>query len=71
MARPDGERRFHVEVSAHDLLAGLVDSVLRAAPQRTGEVVLAIRTQLGTEAKQRGNGGGPEQGASMLIDAIL
>lgn len=49
MARPDGERRLHVELPPHDLLARLIDGILRAAPQGAGQGVLAARTQLGAD----------------------
>src|SRR5262245_53236800 len=33
-SRPDGDGRLDVEISAHDLLAGLVEAVGGAAPER-------------------------------------
>lgn len=66
MAWPDGQRRLHVELPTHDLLPGQVDGVLRAAPQRACQVVLAVRAQLRSDPEQRRNGCGPEQVAPML-----
>ena len=71
MPRPDGERRLHIELPTHDLLAGLVDGVLRAATQCASKFVLAIRAQFGADAEQCRNGGGFQQIAPMLVYAIL
>ena len=71
MPRPDGERGRHIELPTHDLLAGLVDGVLRAASQRAGQVALAIRAQLRADAKESRDRSGLEQIAPMLIDATL
>jgi len=46
-AGPDGEGRLDIDLAAHELLAGLIDRVLTAAPQGPDEVALiAVRAKL-------------------------
>src|SRR5215471_395302 len=71
-SRPDGDGRLDIEISAHDLLAGLVEAVGGAAPERChdGAVVVGC-SEFRADAehgRERGRHGEP---APMLIDLIF
>ena len=52
-ARADGERRLDRELTAHDLLTGVVDSVLGAALDGLDEFVLIVGREFGSNAEKR------------------
>src|SRR5262252_1520877 len=71
-ARPDGDGRLDVEIAPHDLLAGLVEAVGGAAPERChdGAVVVGC-SEFRADAEHGREGGRHGEPAPMLIDLIF
>src|SRR5258708_5361499 len=71
-SRPDGDGRLDVEVAAHDLLAGLVEAVRAATPERRHDgavVVGGAKFRANAEhSRERGRHGEP---APVVIDFVF
>lgn len=71
-AGSDGESRLDVDLAAHELLAGLVERVLAAAPQGSHNVILgARRADLAADAKKGRKRRRFQETAPMIVHAIL
>src|SRR5262249_50665010 len=71
-ARPDRDGRLDVEIPAHDLLAGLVQAVAAAPPERRQDGAVVVGgAELRADAEARGEGSRREQTAPMVIDLVL
>ncbi|MBB4630710.1 hypothetical protein GGQ98_000313 [Sphingosinicella soli] len=70
-ARPDRQRRRDVKLTAHDLLTGIVDSVLTTVADCLDQAVIIVGGKLGADAQQRGKPRRLGQFPPMIVDAVL
>src|SRR5258708_25088583 len=74
---PDRQRRLNVKIPLNDFLPGLVQAIAGSEPKRLNETPVIAGTALGagaeltTNAKQRGQQCGFEQGPQAVINVIL
>src|ERR1700757_1154854 len=70
-ARPDGQGRLHIQLTAHQCLSGLVDGVLSTGAERFDPGVVAVEHQFARDTQQRRNRGRLEKIAPMIVDIVL
>src|SRR5690606_16110367 len=70
-ARPDGQRRLNLQLALDDLLARLIDGILRAVSDRPDQPVLVAGSKFGSDREQRGEASRFHQIPPVVIDAIL
>src|ERR1700751_2400892 len=70
-ARPDGQGRLHIELTADQRLSGLVDGVLSAGAERLDDGVVAVEHEFARYTQQGRNRGRLEKIAPMIVDTVL
>src|SRR5437879_5429318 len=71
-SRPDGDGWLDVEIAAHDLLAGLVQAVGGATPERGHDGAVVVGgAKLGADAEHGRERGRHREPAPVLIDLVF
>ena len=71
MTGPHGQRGRNIDLTLHDLPAGLVNGILRAVAQRLHQLAVAVRHELCPDAQQGRDQSGSEHIAPVIVHPIL